>query len=83
TPLSNLFSFFNDIMANTGVNINIVSPVLKVVGIGYLTEFSAGICEDFGNKTISNKMVFAGKVAIITIGLPVIKTLVETIVSIV
>ena len=45
------------------------------MAIGYLVEFSAGVVEDFGSKSIADKLVLAGKVIIFAVSLPIIKSL--------
>ena len=53
--------------------------VLKIVAIGWLVEFAAGIVEDFGSKSIADKLVFAGKVVIFSVSLPIVRTMVSLI----
>ena len=52
---------------------------MKIVAIGYLVEFAAGILEDFGSKSLADKLVFAGKVVIFTMSVPILRSLVELI----
>ncbi len=59
----------------------IISPLIKVLGIGYITEFSADIAEDAGNKSISSKIVFGGKIAICVVALPIIIKMLSAILS--
>ena len=59
----------------------IIQPLLKVLGIGYITEFSADIAEDSGNKSISSKIIFGGKIAICVVALPVIVNMLNAILS--
>ena len=37
---------FYDIADSTGIERGIFSSILKIIGIGYLTEFANGICVD-------------------------------------
>ncbi|MBR2909489.1 MAG: stage III sporulation AC/AD family protein [Clostridia bacterium] len=66
-----------------GVKTDIISPILKVIGIGYITEFTSDLAEDCGNKSISNKVVLGGKVAICISAFPIIKNLTTAILSII
>ena len=59
----------------------IINPLLKVIGIGYITEFSADIAEEAGNKSISSKIIFGGKIAICAVALPIIINMLNTILS--
>ena len=56
----------------TGVENGLVKILLKIVGIGYLTEFAAGVLEDFGSPSVADKVVLAGKLAIVAASLPLI-----------
>ncbi len=67
--------------SNISVSNGIVLPLVKVLGIGYITEFCADIADDSGNKTISSKLVLGGKIAICVVSLPIIVSLVNTILS--
>lgn len=49
------------------------------MAIGYLVEFSAGIVEDFGSKSIADKLVLAGKIIIFTVSIPIIQSLITLI----
>lgn len=71
------------IQDSANMKVEIVSPILKVIGIGYITEFTADLAEDSGNKTIAGKIVMGGKVAICLLALPIIKTLLNSIISLI
>ena len=58
-------SLFTDIAEATGLNSTIVKTLLKMVGIGYLVEFSAGILSDFGQNSLADKLIFCGKILIL------------------
>ncbi len=67
----------------TGVKVEVVSPILKVIGVGYITEFMSDLAEDSGNKSIANKIVMGGKIAICLLAIPIIKNLISAIISLV
>ena len=56
----------------TGVENGLVKILLKIVGIGYLTEFAAGILLDFGSPSVADKVVLGGKLTIVAVSLPLI-----------
>ena len=70
---------FTDIAEKTGIDQSLVKIILKIVAIGYLVEFSAGIVEDFGSKSIADKLVLAGKIIILTVSIPIIQSLITLI----
>ena len=55
---------FTNIVQKTGLDTSLLKTVLKIIGIGYLTEFSANLCADSGNSSIADKILFSGKVII-------------------
>jgi len=54
----------------SSVSQSIISPILKVMGLGYLTEFTANLAEDAGIKYLSSKIYLAGKICILVVCLP-------------
>ena len=70
---------FTDIAEKAGIDQSLVKIILKIVAIGYLVEFSAGIVEDFGSKSIADKLVLAGKIIIFTVSIPIIQSLITLI----
>ncbi|HEY8390312.1 MAG TPA: stage III sporulation protein AD [Clostridia bacterium] len=80
--LVDIISTINGLAQKTGLDTGIIASVLKIIGIGYITEFSAGICEDMGAKSMSDKVLFGGKVIILFLSLPIITALIELIISI-
>lgn len=74
-------SVFEEIKNMSGISDVLIRQLLKIIGIGYLTEFASGILDDFGSKSIADKIVFGGKAAIFVLALPIIKSLMELIVS--
>lgn len=74
-------SVFEEIKNMSGISDVLIRQLLKIIGIGYLTEFSAGILSDFGSKSVADKIVFGGKMAIFVLALPIIKNLMQLVVS--
>ena len=54
---------------------------MKVIGITYLCEFSAGICKDAGYGAISEQIEVLGKLSVMFSGLPILLAVVEQIQS--
>ena len=51
---------------------------LKALGIGYVSSFIADICRDSGENSLANKAIFAGKVAVFWLCVPLLIGLLET-----
>ena len=66
-------SIFNRIAETTGIKSSMVKIILKMVGIGYLVEFSAGILNDFGQNSVADKLVFCGKAVVLILAIPILE----------
>ena len=75
--LQNTMLIFSTISQMTGVENGLLKILLKMVGVGYLTEFGAGILNDFGSNAVADKVVLGGKIAILVLSLPVIESLLQ------
>ena len=74
---------FNGIISKTGIDGGLFSGVLKIIGVGYITEYSAELCRDGGGESIANKITLGGKIAIFLIALPILNKLVEIVVALI
>ena len=77
--LASSFQIFGEIAKKTGIDDSLVKIIVKIVAIGYLVEFSAGVIEDFGSKSIADKLILAGKVIIFAVSVPIIRSMLELI----
>ncbi len=60
-----------------GVPTDYIKAMLKVTGIVYLIQFAAETCRDAGENAIAAKTELAGRVMILSVCVPVIKTVFE------
>lgn len=79
--MKNIFEYFISLYDMTGLNFDFLSVILKIVGIGYIVEFTADIAEDFGNKMIASKVILGGKIVICGMTLPIIKNMLTLLLS--
>ena len=80
--LKTAFSGVNGIFSLLNFDSNIVKCVFKILGVGYLVEFGASICNDSGHSSIAEKIVLAGKIAILIMCLPIISNLIKILIEI-
>jgi len=80
--LASVTQIFDILVLKTGIDKDLFSSILKIIGIGYITEFSANICVDSGSSSIGDKILLAGKVVILVLSLPIITSLINIIVEI-
>lgn len=66
----------------TGIDSNLFACVLKIVGIGYITEFASNLCVTAGNSSIADAISLAGKITILVLSLPILTNLINLIIDI-
>lgn len=77
--LATIFEVFKEIIGITGLNSNLYTLLLKIIGVGYLIEFTAGICSDTGNSSLGDKVLLGGKIIILVMALPIITNILQII----
>lgn len=75
--LGDVFAIFNNIFTVSGVNGSLYSVIFKIIGIGYLTEFTASICHDTGNSGLGDKVLLGGKIVILVMALPIVTSILD------
>ena len=70
--MNGMFDIFNGIFKISGVNGSIYAIILKIIGIAYLTEFTANVCSDTGNSSLGDKVLLGGKIIILVMALPIV-----------
>ena len=79
--LQEAIRFLTSMAERTGLGARSIGILLKVMGIAYLTEFSAQLCKDAGYGAIAMKVELAGKLMILVTALAVFQSLVDLILS--
>ena len=80
--LSAIISLLTSLSSKTAINNEFLVLLIKITGIAFLTEFAVSICKDAGESAIANKVDMGGKVIIISTSIPIIASLLETVVKI-
>lgn len=79
--LQSITSYFKSIIKITGVQDSFFAPLIKIIGIGYLAEFGANICQDSGCNSIADKILFSAKIVILVISIPIVTSVLDLIVG--
>lgn len=79
--LNSVISSFYQIFETTGVDTTLLIPLFKIIAIGYITEFGANICLDAGASSVADKVLFAGKLIILLVALPIVTTVIDMVVA--
>lgn len=61
------------------INEAYIGILIKIIGITYVTEFSASLCKDTGYQAIGDQIELVGKLTILAISMPILLALLETI----
>lgn len=80
--ISATFDFVNEIVNLTGVNKEHYYIIIKIIAIGYLIEFASSSLEDLGLKSLSVKLIFLGRIIILSLSAPIIMGVFRVVTSI-
>jgi stage III sporulation protein AD len=69
---------FEKLCASYGVSSTVLSAVLKILGLSYLTDFGVGISRDAGQSAIASNLELCGRIMILSCVLPSAIALLET-----
>lgn len=80
--ISAIVELLRDFASNTSINSQFLTILIKLTGIAFLTEFAVSICKDSGETAIANKLDMGGKIIIVSMSIPIISGLLETILKV-
>lgn len=76
--ISGLTDWFRRACEAYGVPSSLFGPILKILGIAYLSEIGVNLAKDAGQQTIAWDLELGGRIMILTCALPAVITLMET-----
>lgn len=82
TRLSGIIQLLTELSNKVSDTNGFLTVLIKITGIAFLTEFAVSICKDSGESAIASKIDLGGKVIIISMSVPIISALLETIVKV-
>ena len=80
--ISGIVDLLTSLSNKASINNEFLKLLIKITGIAFLTEFAVSICKDTGESAIANKVDMGGKVIIVSMSIPIISSLLDTIVKI-
>ena len=83
SKISTIISLLESLINDIGINKEFFVILIKITGIAYLIEFASNVCKDAGESAIASKVELAGKILIVTLSVPIISTLIETITEVI
>lgn len=75
---SNAFGAITALAREAQVSSLYLNPVLKTIGVAYLTSFGVQISREAGEEVISGMIELAGKLVILLIALPLLQAILAT-----
>lgn len=81
--LSESLTFIKDFSEKTNLDKSVIRLILKIIGVGYIIELTAGSVKDLGCESIADKLVLCGKIIIFVMSIPVLKTLFDVITNLI
>ena len=79
SQLTHVFDFLEDVYSKLSFGQNYFPILLKVLAVAYVSDFTAQICKDAGEGAIGGKVELAGKVIIFYLAIPVMKSVLDMI----
>ena len=80
--ISGIIDILKNLANKTTINNQFLVLLIKITGIAILTEYTVSICKDSGESAIASKVDFGGKIVIMSMSIPIISSLLETIIKI-
>lgn len=77
--ISQILDFFNLLSEKSGLGKTIFSSLIKIIGIGYITEYAVELCNDCECSSIGKKIELSGKITIFIMSIPIINGIFDTI----
>ena len=80
--LTGIVDLIQSIANKSSINTTFIMLLIKITGIAFLAEFAVQICMDLGESALANKVDLGGKVIIISLSIPILSSLVESVIQI-
>ena len=68
--MQTIVSFLSDMLDYLPVDNTYLLPLLKMLGIAYIAEFSSSICKEAGYSAIAGQMELFAKLSIVALSIP-------------
>lgn len=81
--LQQIIAFLRDISYKAGIDTVYIGIIMKILVIAYIASFAAEVCKDAGASTIGSKVEFAGKIMILTLAIPILMAVLDSILKII
>lgn len=76
--LTSIIDVMKELTRQAGINNFFLVTILKIMGVAYLGEFAAVICQDAGEQAVAKKVEFATKIIIVVLVLPILVAILQS-----
>jgi stage III sporulation protein AD len=79
--MASIVEVLKELTRRAEINYFFLATILKILGVAYLAEFAASICNDAGEQAVAKKIEFAAKIIIAVLALPIIVAILESLIE--
>lgn len=79
SKLELVLSVIDNMQEYVNLDAGYIAILIKMIGITYVSEFSANLCKDAGYQSVAGQIEMFGKLSILVISMPVFLVLLETV----
>lgn len=79
TKIKSIMAILEKIEGYISISPAYIAILLKMIGITYIAEFATSLCKDAGHDALSNQISIVGKLTILSMSMPIIVSLLDTI----
>jgi len=79
SKLNVILDGIHTLQSHIQINKAYIGILIKIIGITYVSEFSASLCKDSGYHAIGEQIELVGKLSILAISMPIMMALLDTI----
>lgn len=81
--ISDLITELTGLSSSLGLSDDYIMLLIKVLGICVITQFVCELCKDSGENSLASQIEFAGKIIVVTLMLPLLKSIISLVVGII
>ncbi|AZO95671.1 stage III sporulation protein AD [Iocasia frigidifontis] len=78
-----VIDLLNQLARKSGIDLMYFNTIVKIIGIAYIGQFGAEITKDSGETALASKIEIAAKILIMIMAVPIMLSLIETILEII
>ena len=75
--VKDIISVFEDLFTLSGIDDMYLTVLFKALGICYVVQLASDYCKDCGENALASQVTLAGKLAMLSVSLPLFKAFVE------